>query len=72
MTNSELPLSVQARQFRFLTSPSLSTIAVLEVDTEENPVRIAFDKKQLAELSNQAALAAAKVEAPPGTTSLFA
>ena len=72
MSDSKLSLPVQAIGLRFLVSPSLPTVAVLEVDTEESPVRIAFDKQQLAELSNQAALAAAKVDAPPGTTNLFA
>jgi len=63
MSNGKLPLPVQATEFRFLMSVSLPTIAVLEVDTEGNPMRIAFNKQQLAELSNQAALAAAKCKA---------
>jgi hypothetical protein len=47
-----------------LISRSLPTHAILEVDTEENPVRLAFNKAQLVELTNKAAMAAAKCEAP--------
>jgi hypothetical protein len=48
--------------FRFLTSPSLPTMAVLEVDTPTNPVRIGFDKEQLEALAKAAAAAAAKTD----------
>ena len=58
---SKLPLPVRALAFRFRTSPALPTVAVLEVDTETNPVRIGFDKGQLERLARDAARTAAKV-----------
>ena len=62
MRDSNVPVPAQAIGFRFVTNPELPTVAILEVDTEANPVRIAFNKQQLAELSNQAALAATRTE----------
>jgi uncharacterized membrane protein len=58
---SKLPLPVAATDFRFLTSPSLPTVAILEVDTEGNPVRIAFEREQLQRLAQLATISAAKL-----------
>jgi hypothetical protein len=58
---SKHPLPVEAKGFRFLASPSLPTMVILEVDTEKNPVRIGFYKDQLARLSELAAVSAAKI-----------
>jgi hypothetical protein len=58
---AKLPLPVRATGFRFLASPTLPTIAVLEVETESNPVRIGFDIDQLEELARSAGNAAARL-----------
>jgi hypothetical protein len=63
MTNGfKYPPPVQACGFRFLAGPAL-THAVLEVDTETNPVRVFFSKKQLERLAVDALTAAFKYEA---------
>jgi hypothetical protein len=56
------PPPVQACGFRFLAGPSL-THAVLEVDTETNPVCVFFSKQQLEKLAVDALTAAFKYEA---------
>jgi hypothetical protein len=60
---SKLPLPILAKgfRFRFVTSPAWPVGAVLEVDTDTNPIRIGFDRAQLEALSRQAAIAAAKI-----------
>jgi hypothetical protein len=58
---SRLPLPILAKGFRLLTSPAWPVGAVLEVDTDTNPIRIGFDRAQLEALSRQAAIAAAKI-----------
>jgi hypothetical protein len=58
---SKLPVPVRATSLRFLNNPRLPMIAILEVETDTNPVRIGFDKAQLEELARAAAIAAVKV-----------
>jgi len=58
---SRLPLPTLAKDFRLLTSPSWPVGAVLEVDTDTNPIRIGFDEAQLEALSRQATKAVAKI-----------
>jgi hypothetical protein len=62
MDSSKLPLPVLALNFRILTSPSYPEGAVLEADTDTNPIRIGFGKAQLERLARQAGLAAAKTQ----------
>jgi len=54
---------VRATEFKFPPAQSLPTIAVLEVYTEANPLRIGFDKEQLVELARIAGIAAHSCEA---------
>lgn len=55
------PLPVRATGLRILTSDNLPEMAVLECDTEANPVRVWLDKEQLQQLARQAGLAAEKM-----------
>jgi hypothetical protein len=48
--------------FKFLTSPALRTVAVLEVSTDANAVRVGFDRRQLEALAWAAMVAADKLE----------
>jgi hypothetical protein len=47
---SKLPEPIRATAVRFRRDPSYPTIAILEVDTATNPIRIALDKTQIAQL----------------------
>jgi len=60
MSSSKLPLPVKAQGFRVMTSPLYPQGAVLDVDTDDNTIRIGFDKAQLERLARLASKAAAK------------
>ena len=59
--SSKFPLPIKATGFRILTSSSLPTHAILEIDTAANPVRIGLDKPQLKKLERLVGKAALRI-----------
>ena len=51
----------QAMSFQFLSNPVAPAHAVLEFETETNPVRVFLDRDQLQDLAKKAATYATKI-----------
>jgi hypothetical protein len=64
MTNpptAKYPLPIASRGFHFLRTNALPEVSVLEIRTDGDLVRVAFDKVQLEELSRAALIAASTI-----------